>query len=356
MKSTEDKGKILTEIAKRNAEQFGKGADAVQKATSSYETANRAADALTGALGRGASSLGKHAASLKALLSPSSLATSAIGTLTEAWVKIYNAFQKNKPFEEAAETLNRLNIESSETAQSFGITSESISQYSRQTRGQIFDTIQRLDELRGQIVRLSNASGDNREVLSATRGEYRELLGSLEALLGKLPSVATETTAVTIEMAEVGAQTKALSKDFLQADSSLETFSRGANTRAEQIRSLKGEISELNREIVENNLAAATADKDTRASFAEQNRSLRAEIALRRQQISELQNYRTAQDAFDDAQGEVITSTKTLTGEIITLEQAFNDLLGPLDSTNLAYNDFQSRIQSSGLAVARVYR
>ena len=48
-----------------------------------------------------------------------------------------------------------------------------------------------------------------------------------------------------------------------------------------------------------------------------------------------------------------IQRTKELTGEIITAEQAHRNLTAVVDSTNLAYNDFQSRIQASALAVAR---
>ena len=59
-----------------------------------------------------------------------------------------------------------------------------------------------------------------------------------------------------------------------------------------------------------------------------------------------------ALDALGESQARTVQRTKELTGEIITAEQAHRNLTAVVDSTNLAYNDFQSRIQASALAVA----
>ena len=60
-----------------------------------------------------------------------------------------------------------------------------------------------------------------------------------------------------------------------------------------------------------------------------------------------------ALDALGESQARTVQRTKELAGEIITAEQAHRNLTAVVDSTNLAYNDFQSRIQASALAVAR---
>ena len=60
-----------------------------------------------------------------------------------------------------------------------------------------------------------------------------------------------------------------------------------------------------------------------------------------------------ALDALGETQAITIQRTKELAGAIITAEQAHRNLTAVVDSTNLAYNDFQSRIQASALAVAR---
>ena len=59
-----------------------------------------------------------------------------------------------------------------------------------------------------------------------------------------------------------------------------------------------------------------------------------------------------ALDALGESQARTVQRTKELTGEIITAEQAHRNLTAVVDSTNLGYNDFQSRIQASALAVA----
>ena len=48
----------------------------------------------------------------------------------------------------------------------------------------------------------------------------------------------------------------------------------------------------------------------------------------------------------------VVQASKELAPPIISAEEAFADLTAVLDSVNLGYNDFQSRIQSAALAVA----
>ena len=206
--------------------------------------------------GQAAGGLGRVVGILGRLGSVGNLAATAGITLAQAWQQIYNDFQRTPPFEDAVESIQALNLASSQTARSLGLTAESLSGLSQESRTEIGLLISRADELRTSIRNAVNA-GDT-EALSGFRNEYRQVTQQLESLTTALPP--------TVE--------------GIQA----------------------------------------------------------AEAAL---------------SGLAEVSPAVVRFQKELTGEIITAEQAHRNLTAVVDSTKLPYNDFQSRIQASALAVAR---
>ena len=152
--------------------------------------------------GQAAGGLGRVVSILGRLGSVGNLAATAGITLAQAWNQIYNDFQRTPPFEDAVESIQALNLATSQTAQSLGVTAETFSGVAAESVTEAGNLISRLDELRGSFVRLANSSGDNRAEFAAARAEYRELLPQLEALLANLPQVSTETDAVTESVEE----------------------------------------------------------------------------------------------------------------------------------------------------------
>ena len=143
---------------------------------------------------------GGAAKGIGSIVKPASLATTALITLVQTWNQIYNDFQRTPPFEDAVETIEALDIAASQTAKSLGVTAQTFQGATAESVTEAKNLISRLDELRGSIVRLSNASGDNREALSAARSEYRKLFATLEDLVQNLPA---EELAAPVESLEV---------------------------------------------------------------------------------------------------------------------------------------------------------
>ena len=149
--------------------------------------------------GRAVGVLGRTVGVLGRVTSVGGLAVTALTTLVEAWRQIYNAFNQNRPFEDAVETIQELDVAASQTAKSLGITAESLGRASDESRQQIELLISRADELRTSI-RNSVNSGDT-AALSGLRKEYRAILSELEFLTAQIPETAqaTEELSETIE-------------------------------------------------------------------------------------------------------------------------------------------------------------
>ena len=205
--------------------------------------------------GKAAGGLGRVAGILGRLGSVGNLAATAGITLAQAWQQIYNDFQRTPPFEDAVESIEKLDLASSQIAQSLKVTAESLSGLSQESRTEIELLISRADELRTSIRNAVNA--EDTGALTELRNEYRQITQQLESLTTALPP--------TVE-----------------------------------------------------GMSAAKA----------------------------------AISALAEVTPEAVRFQKELTGEIITAEQAHRNLTAVVDSTNLGYNDFQSRIQASALAVA----
>ena len=177
--------------------------------------------------GRAAGGLGRVASILGRLGSAGNLAATAGITLAQAWQQIYSDFQRTPPFEDAVESIQALNLASSQTARSLGITAETFSGVAKGSVTEIGLLISRADELRGSFVRLANSSGDNRAEFAAARAEYRRVQTQLEALLANLPQVSTETEAVTESVEEQIEALVAHALQVIETRQNLETLAEG---------------------------------------------------------------------------------------------------------------------------------
>lgn len=129
----------------------------------------------TGLAGVGAT-VGKAFAQLG---SQAGLAGTALITLGQAWSQIYSDFQKTPPFEDAVDSIQKFNIETSQTAKGLGLSKEAFASFSQETQTEIGNLLSRADELRKSLRNAINR-GDT-EAAAAFREEYREISKQLEA-------------------------------------------------------------------------------------------------------------------------------------------------------------------------------
>ena len=141
---------------------------------------------------------GRVAGILSRIGSVAGLAGTSLITLGEAWIQIYNDFQRTAPFEDAVETLQAINLATSETARSFGVNAQGLANVSGTGRRDIELLISRADELRNSIRNLINAGGD-RQQIDALRTEYQQITQNLQQLLAEVPTAA----AAPVESLEV---------------------------------------------------------------------------------------------------------------------------------------------------------
>lgn len=140
--------------------------------------------------GQAAGVLGKVVSVLAKVGSVGGIAVTAIATLVQAWREIYDSFNKTRPFEDAVESLEAIDIAASETAKSLGLTTEAFGRIASETQEHVRLLIGRADELRNSIRNAVN-SGDTGG-LSGLRSEYRGILEELEALTEKIEDAPLE--------------------------------------------------------------------------------------------------------------------------------------------------------------------
>ena len=150
---------------------------------------------IAGLAGQAASGLGRVVGVLGRVASVGGLAVTAITTLVEAWRMIYDAFNQNRPFEDAVESIQTFNIAASQTAQSLNLTAQSLSGLSQEARTEIELLVERADQLRTSIRNAINR-GDT-EGARAFREEYRQVTQQLTSLTETLPPVVEGVNAAT---------------------------------------------------------------------------------------------------------------------------------------------------------------
>ena len=145
--------------------------------------------------GRAAGGLGRVASVIKGFGVQGNLAIVSLATLAQTWNQIYNDFQRTMPFEDAVESIQTFDIAASQTAQSLGLTAQSLSGLSAEASTEVELLTERADQLRRSLTSAINR-GDT-EAARGFREEYRQVSQQLEALTEALPPARAGLDAAT---------------------------------------------------------------------------------------------------------------------------------------------------------------